>query len=357
VRAEEMLRGYSARWFDEKLTVLAVEAEFDADILNPETGAASRTYRLGGKIDVLVKDAAERVLIVEHKTSSEDVSMGSFYWKRLRLNAQLPTYLVGARALGHDPQEILFDVLGKPGQRPSSTVPVRDEFDMKIVFDAKGERVKVANGKKWRETGDTAAGYVLQVRDETPDEYRARVQETICKDPDKFFVRGTVVRLESEEREAAFDVWMTVANIRESKRLNRHPRNVDSCFKYGAPCPMFEVCTGEASIDDPTRYRRVANPHEELAASKVGLPLVTNSEMGTYRSCARLHHYRYELGVRTVEDGEAQRFGSLIHYGLQGWWEGKRDGLAEGDCLGRAFDMMREPPQRNATAARSQVTL
>lgn len=357
-RAEELMRGYSARWFDEPLTVLAVEVEFDADLVNPETDAPSRTFRLGGKLDVIVRDAAGRVLNVEHKTSSEDITQGSFYWKRLRLNGQVSTYMVGARSLGHEPAETLYDVLGKPGQRPSM-VPVLDADGVKIVHDAAGQRVRTKDGKKWRETADAAQGYVLQVRAETVDEYRLRVRDALCKEPDRFFVRGTVVRLLNEEREAAFDAWQTAANIREGRRLGRHPRNPDSCMRYGSPCPMFEVCTGETSIEDPTKYRRVENVHEELSAGKRSLPLLTNSEMGTYRACARLHHYRYDLGIRAVEDADAARFGTLVHLGLEGWWTGKKLGEDETGCLDRAIQSMRSPPvrERQPTQERAEVSL
>jgi hypothetical protein len=40
------------------------------------------------------------VLVVEHKTSSEDVTPGSFYWSRLRMDGQVSVYFDGARALG-----------------------------------------------------------------------------------------------------------------------------------------------------------------------------------------------------------------------------------------------------------------
>lgn len=357
-RAEEMLRGYSARWFSKPMEVLAVEVEFDGPLLNPETGCASKTFRLGGKMDALVRLLPDRrVAVVEHKSSSEDISRGSWYWKRLRLNPQLPTYLLGARALGYEPDEILFDVLGKPGQRPSN-VPVLDAEGCRQVFDKEGQRVRTKDGKKWRETVDSSLGYTMLHRPETPDEYRIRVRDAICADPDKFFVRGTVVRLQNEEREAAFDSWQTAHNIRESRRLGHHPRNPDSCMRYGAPCAMFDVCTGETTTEDASRYRLTSNMHEELSLSKSKLPLLTSSEMGTYRACARLHHYRYDMGVRSIVDADAARFGTLIHLGLEGWWVAKKAGLDGPDCLGAALENMSSGPQVSSeTSARKSVSL
>ena len=55
VRAEELLRGYHARWVDEPIRVLAVEKAFVAPLLNPETGHASRTFELGGKCDAIAE--------------------------------------------------------------------------------------------------------------------------------------------------------------------------------------------------------------------------------------------------------------------------------------------------------------
>jgi hypothetical protein len=51
------------------------------------------------------------------------------------------------------------------------------------------------------------------------------------------------------------------------------------------------------------------------------LPLLTNSEMRTFRRCPREHHYSYRLGYRPVKRADALRFGSLIHTGLEVWWK------------------------------------
>jgi hypothetical protein len=262
-RAAAMLRGYDARWCDEPYDVLAVEAEFYTALVNPETGAPSRTYGLGGKIDVLVSDRRDGLArLVEHKTSSEDISAGSDYWKRLLIDPQVSTYFAGGRALGHDIAECVYDVLGKPGQRPSA-VALRDADNSKIVLDAGGERVRTKDGKKWRETGDAALGYVLQTRPETPDEYHDRVLAAIAENPERYYQRGTVVRLEAEEADAAHDAWHTARLIREAELASRWPRNPDACVRYGRTCEFFGVCTGTATLDSQA-FRRTENPHEEL---------------------------------------------------------------------------------------------
>lgn len=227
-KAEALLRGYHLRWGDEPYDVLAVEAEFEAPLRNPATGQPSRTYRLGGKVDAIVRDRRDgRVLIVEHKTTSEDASPGSEYWRRLRMDGQVGIYYAGARALGHDVAGCLYDVLRRPGQRPLK-----------------------ANGRR--------------AADETPDEYLARVISAIADAPGDFYARGEVVRLEDEMAEAMHDVWQTAVQIREATITGRHPRNPDACVGFGRTCDFFGVCTGEASLDDWTQFTRTDDVHPEL---------------------------------------------------------------------------------------------
>lgn len=262
VKVEELLRGYHCMWEDSTKIALAVEAEFRTRLRNPITGAPSHTFDLGGKLDLVVAGVGHQ-WIVEHKTTSDDITLGSNYWRRLELDSQISHYYVGARALGYEPRGCVYDVIRKPLLRPSM-VPVLDEEGRKIVLDACGERVRTKDGKKWRETGDTAQGYVLQVREETPDEFRRRLREDIASKPEQYFARGEVVRLEDDEREAAADAWQTAAMIREAGRLGRYPRNPDACSRWGRMCEYFEVCTRSASLKDESLFRRSEAMHEEL---------------------------------------------------------------------------------------------
>lgn len=256
-----LLCGYDARWSGEQHAVVAVEREFRAPLVNPTTGAASRTYELGGKIDVLLETR-----FVEHKTTSEEIGLGSTYWRRLTLDPQVSTYYAGAKALGHEVWGCLYDVIRKPALRPSQ-VALTDEQGVKIVLDLSGARVRTKDGKKWRETGDQTQGYVLQVRPETAEEFEARLTEEVAAHPDRYFQRGEVVRLEADEREAQLDAWQLSRAMREAEIAGRHPRNPDACQRYGRICSYFDVCCGTASLDDPARFHRVDNVHQELSGA------------------------------------------------------------------------------------------
>lgn len=64
VRAKEeaMLMGYAARW-GTPTGIIAVEQTFRIPLVNPETGAASRTFSLGGRVDAIVETEAVGELI------------------------------------------------------------------------------------------------------------------------------------------------------------------------------------------------------------------------------------------------------------------------------------------------------
>lgn len=266
VRAEVMLRGYDARWSEEAqhYEVLGVEVRFETAVVNPETKAVSRTWRLGGKLDAVLRDKRDGfVRFMEHKTSSEDLSPGSVYWRRLRMDGQVSVYFDGSAALGHDCVGCLYDVLGKPLQRPSQ-VPQLDEHGNKIVLDGNGERVRTGQGK-WRQTGDKEQGFVLQTREETVDEYRLRLTEVVSKNLDKYYGRAEVVRLEAELDESRADIWAIAKELREDELANRAPRNPDACERFGRMCSFFDVCTGAASLDDRSLYLKQIDVHPELA--------------------------------------------------------------------------------------------
>lgn len=262
-----------------------------------------------------------KVYLLETKTAGEDITPGSTFWKRTTLDPQLSLYLPAIRKLGHDPLGAIYDVLRKPDQRPG-TVPTLDADGLKIVLDANGLRVRTKDGKKWRQTADTEAGYVLQSRAETPEEYGARCLEAISENPTKFYARGVVVRLESDEREAAQDMWNTASLMRDARRLQMYPRNPDACVSWGRECDYLNVCSGIIALDDPLFFRFEEDIHEELADEGVATKLtddeslLTQSAMRAYRSCARKFQIRYVLRMRPIKKPETLTTGHSVHAAL-----------------------------------------
>lgn len=231
VRVEELIRGYDARWSDEHYEVIGVELEFRAPLVNPETGAKSRTFVRAGKLDVLVARNGRRY-VMDHKFSGEDIAPGSTFWKRLRMGGQASGYLRGAEALGNPADGFIYDVIAKVRLRPYQPSKTRKEA-------------------------------------ETVDEYRERVRNDIAENPDKYYQRGEVVRLESEMLEHDRELWALSQTILANRRAGIAPRNTDACTRYSSTCPYFSICAGESSADS-SEFRRLEFFHPELTPQESG---------------------------------------------------------------------------------------
>ena len=282
----------------ERYETLAVEAEFAAPLLDPDTLIESDEWYLRGKIDAIARDLSTgEVLLVEHKTSSADISPGSDYWRRLRLDSQISLYFDGARSLGYEPVGIVYDVLAKPALRLGGATKRRSE-------------------------------------PETLDEFRVRFGETIAANPNAIYARSRLVRFDHEIDDARRDVWATARQLDEAMRRAEYPRNPGACWKYGSMCEFFPVCSGEATLEDTNLFvRRVG--HSELSETDDPRPALTNSRISLARECQRAHQYRYVEGYETTARRPALAFGSLVHVGLEHWWS------ATGDRLEAAIEAMR----------------
>lgn len=225
--ARALMRGYHVRWGDEPVTTISIESEFRSPMLNPSSGRASRTFVMGGKVDV-VGQIGSRKWLVEHKTTSKNIEAGGTYWRALSLDGQVSTYIDGVRSLGHDVDGVLYDVTKKLGIRP---------------LEANSRRAVA----------------------ETPEAYEHRCEEAIIEDPSKFYMRGVVVRLENEENEARADRWQVAQSILFAERTEAFARNVDACERFGSMCPYWDACLGTASLDDSSKFRKADRPHEELS--------------------------------------------------------------------------------------------
>lgn len=229
VKAQAMVTGYVYRWSEwaKTVTVLAVEAEFRLPLRNPATSKRSRSFDLGGKIDLIVQLSDGTIAIVEHKSSSEDISVGSNYRGQLAMDSQISQYFAGARALGYDASICIFDVLAKPKIRPLEANKSRSEV-------------------------------------ESPGAYGARCASSIGEDPDRYFAHIEVVRLDSEREEWSREVWQQARNIVEAKKTAVFPRTPEACYSYHRPCEFHAVCTGLTAIDNPSQFRKLDNAHPEL---------------------------------------------------------------------------------------------
>lgn len=224
-----MMIGYVTRWKNEGYTIERTDVPFVypiGEVTCPEViklarlrtehkrdcvlcgGLGTVPVEVQGEIDAVGFETArpDEKAIFEHKTTSEDITPGSAYWRKvLQVDAQVSTYLRAGETMGY--KKVIYDVLRKPALK--------------------------------------------QKQKETPDQFVARIIEDMAERPEYYFQRATVIRLEGEREDFVKDVLGTTRLM----MVGEYPRNVDSCFKWNRPCEFFSVCTGEVDINDDARFQ------------------------------------------------------------------------------------------------------
>lgn len=246
VKAELLMQAYDVRWAAEMADweVLGSEVEFIATI------PGRKLLRVAGKLDKLLRRRSDgAIFFAEHKTSGADLSAGSTYWQRLRMDPQVSIYFGGCRELGHEPVGCLYDVLVRPDQRLLKATPI--ELRKYTKATAKEPSRLYSNQRE---------------ADETLGEFRERLGALIAANPESYFGRAEVVRLESEIEASWQDVTETALQIRAGSQSGISPRNPGACHLYNRPCEFMSACDGTTSLDDVEKFRKTEKRHEELSA-------------------------------------------------------------------------------------------
>jgi hypothetical protein len=242
--ARVLIGGYNAKWIGTRPSGAMPEKEYRCPLLNPATQGESKTFILGGKIDVIVPHE-NAFHIIEHKTTKEDISPESDYWLRLSIDGQISGYYAGAEAIGYPATDCIYDVIKKPAQRPLTATPSED--------------------RKYKKDGTLYANQ--RELDESVAEYGQRVAAVIAENPDKYFARRSVARMQEELADYFYDMWSAGREIREAELAKRWPRNPNACMRYGK-CEYLSVCCKTADINDETMFKHVDNPNQELTVSE-----------------------------------------------------------------------------------------
>lgn len=312
-----LMRGYHERWKDAGYVALSVEQTYTSPLYNPETKAQSRSFSMAGKIDLMAQYNG-RTFIIDHKTTSQDITdPNAPYWRQLAIEGQVNHYFLLQWTHGIKPDGAVWDCVRKPSISPK-------KLSKADIAGVVSRRAYCAT----RMSDDTL--YALQTSDrETLEMYEARVAfDCITERPEWYFQRKPVPRLDHEILEYAGELWehskeMLHTRDRQKQTEQLPPRNSGACLLYGTPCKFLGICSGHDSPDSD-RWRPKAKVHNELggevAADKSAL---TNSRVRTFQTCRRKHFYEYELAIerQVDEESEALFFGTILHAGLQAWWE------------------------------------
>jgi PD-(D/E)XK nuclease superfamily len=225
-----LCKAYPIWWRHHTLRVKRVDIPFQVEI-------AGVLYI--GEFDGDGEDKGEEV-IVELKTTSDDVSIGAPYWRRVaQTDPQVTTYLMAARAQGRKLRRVVYDVIRKTSLERFQATPL--------------DKRKYTKPTK---TDPVPRLYANQhEHDETDDEFELRVLEDITKKPETYFQRRDIVRYEDEHQAHMRDVAGHVRLMQLVESMPEAPRNVNSCFKWGRSCAFLPVCLGEDRIDNNAMYQ------------------------------------------------------------------------------------------------------
>lgn len=264
-----LLAGYAWRWESSPLEYVAVEQEFCIPLVNPETGRASTTFMLAGKIDGIVRLEDGRLAVKENKLLGDDISVDDFLWRRLAIDPQISIYVLAARELGYDVDCVLYDATRKPTIKPTD-VPILDSDGLKIVLDDAGNRVMTkAKNPTPRQTADASLGYRLQTRECTAAEWGEKLNLDIGERPDFYYARREVPRLDKDLDELRVELWDIQKTLRDAQLNDRHYRTASQntcrfCSSFDLCSVGFDPRTGTL----PEAFVRLETLHPELEVTK-----------------------------------------------------------------------------------------
>ena len=252
-----MLCGYEWMWGTDGITVVATEQQFCLPIRNPVTGGSSTRYRIGGKMDQIVRLPGGQLAVMEHKTTGDPIeSPDADFWKRTRLDHQVSLYFWAAWELGYGVETIVYDVIHKPGIKPKKLT--------------KSERKQYVIGPDEDEAPER----------ETIRMYGDRLTEDIGTRPHYYFRREEVPRLMSDIGEFRAELWQQQKAIAAAHLHGRHYRNTGAC-SMPYRCEYLDICHGCGSFEDgiPDGYKKLDYVHPEL--EEMNGTLTTTAAEGT----------------------------------------------------------------------------
>jgi hypothetical protein len=243
-----LMRGYVNRYPQEEFQVIELEKKFEGKIINPSTGFSSRSFKLSGKVDGIVK-IENAYWLLEHKTAAQ---IDGSYLEKLWTDFQIILYSWYVReTLGIPVVGIIYNILVKAKLQQS-------KGETETEFEDRRQQL-IAKSK----TGKTSAKRKMPETDESFQERLAvKYAET------EMFHRETIYISRDRYDDLRAELWKLTQSFLEARRLNNFYRNTGFCFHFNRPCFYYPICS---SSDNPivieNQYKEVA-PHEELRESE-----------------------------------------------------------------------------------------
>ena len=242
--ATAMVKAYAARYPEEDFEIVALEKGFEEKIVNPATGAPSRSFSLAGKVDGIVRKDGQYFLL-EHKTASQ---IDSGYLERLWGDFQIQLYCwYIEQTFGWRISGVIYNILAKAKLR-------QKQGETEAEYEARCAEL-IAKSK----TGKTSA---KRREPETDEEFQARLAEWYAQ-PDAFHREMLFVSRDQFETLRA-ELWELTRSFLDARRRGVFYQNTSQCFTYGRPCPYFALCRSGGSPNVIENFYRREAPHTEL---------------------------------------------------------------------------------------------
>lgn len=242
--ARAMVWGYASKNWDIEFEVVELEKTFEGRIINPATGASSRTLTIAGKVDGIVRRGRE-YYILEHKTASQ---MDGDYLEKLWTDLQISLYAhyieetMGIKIAG-----VIYNVLVKAKLQQSKGETI-------LEFEARRAEL-IAKSK----TGRTSATRRMP---ETDGEFAERLGAKYCE-PGMFHREILYISRDQFDAMKA-DLWELTQQFLDARRRGAFYRNTSYCFANHRQCAYFPLCRSNGSKNVIENFYEVKPPHEEL---------------------------------------------------------------------------------------------
>jgi len=244
--ARAMMIGYAARYPTEDFEIVALEKTFEGKIINPATGACSRSLTMAGKVDGIVRMwATGEYYILEHKTASQ---VDADYLERLWTDLQITLYArYIEQTLGIKIAGVIYNVLVKAKLQ-------QGKGETEAEFESR--RADLLSKSK---TGKSTATRKLPESDEAfQDRLAAKYAE-----PDMFHREALYISRDQFDAMRS-DLWELTQQFLDCKRRDAFYRNTSYCFANHRTCAYFPLCRSNGSENVIANFYETKPPHEEL---------------------------------------------------------------------------------------------
>ncbi len=242
--ATALMNAYAARYAAEEFEVVALEKTFRGPILNPATGAASRSFVLAGKVDGIVR-IGDDYFLLEHKTAAQ---LDGDYLERLWTDFQITIYAYYLeQTMGITITGILYNILVK-SKLQQSKGETQEEYEAR--------RAELLAKSK---TGKSTAKRKLP---ETDEEFQERLTE---KYTDPAMLHREMLYLSRDRFDILrSELWELTQAFLDARRRGVFYQNTGFCFNYHRPCPYFALCRSNGNPNVIENFYQRVPPNEEL---------------------------------------------------------------------------------------------